>query len=75
MINKLENEKEKDVIIDHRYYRSIIGSKGERIREIREKFNQVQITVPNASKFVCLFIIKQTIFLKAHNCIICQQSF
>lgn len=50
MINKLENEKEKDVIIDHRYYRSIIGSKGEKIREIREKFNQVQITVPNASE-------------------------
>ncbi|XP_046605985.1 vigilin [Neodiprion virginianus] len=46
MVEKLENEKEKDVIIDHRYYRSIIGSKGDNIKEIRDKFNQVQITIP-----------------------------
>ncbi|KAJ9575749.1 hypothetical protein L9F63_007395, partial [Diploptera punctata] len=50
MVHKLENEKEKDVIIDHRYYRNIIGSKGENIREIRDKFNQVQITFPGASE-------------------------
>lgn len=46
MIHKLENEKERDIIIDHRFYRNIIGSKGENIREIREMFNQVQITFP-----------------------------
>lgn len=50
MIEKLENEKEKDAIIDHRLFRSIIGTKGTRIREIREKFNQVQITFPNSSE-------------------------
>lgn len=50
LINKLENEKEKDVIIEQRLYRKIIGQKGEKIREIREKFNQVQITFPNQSK-------------------------
>ena len=50
MIYKLENEKEKDIIIDHRFYRNIIGSKGENIREIREMFNQVQITFPGQGK-------------------------
>jgi transcription antitermination factor NusA-like protein len=50
MIEKLENEKEKDAIIDHRLFRSIIGSKGSKIREIREKFNQVVITFPNPSE-------------------------
>lgn len=50
MIQKLENEIEKDANIDHRLFRSIIGSKGTRIREIREKFNQVVITFPNPSE-------------------------
>lgn len=50
MIEKLENEKERDAIIDHRLFRTIIGAKGTRIREIREKFNQVVITFPNPSE-------------------------
>lgn len=45
-IFKLENEKEKDVIIDQRHYGNIIGPKGETIKEIRDKFNQVQIVFP-----------------------------
>jgi transcription antitermination factor NusA-like protein len=48
-IRKLENEKEKDVVIEQRHYKSIIGAKGENIKEIREKFNQVQIYFPGAS--------------------------
>ncbi|XP_054285585.1 LOW QUALITY PROTEIN: vigilin [Macrosteles quadrilineatus] len=50
LINKLENEKEKDVIIEQRLYRKIIGQKGEKIKEIREKFNQVLITFPNQNE-------------------------
>ncbi|GJQ75567.1 hypothetical protein Trydic_g17648 [Trypoxylus dichotomus] len=46
MVKKLENEKEKDVIIEQRHYKNIIGAKGEKIREIRDKFNQVQINFP-----------------------------
>lgn len=46
MVNKLENEKEKDIIIDHRHFASIIGSKGMNIGKIRDKFNYVQITIP-----------------------------
>ena len=63
MIYKLENEKEKDIIIDHRFYRNIIGSKGDNIREIREMFNQVQITFPGQGK----------LFLGALPC--CSDSF
>ena len=48
MVFKLENEKEKDIIIDQRHYRNIIGAKGDKIREIREQFNQVQINFPGA---------------------------
>jgi len=57
MVKKLENEKEKDVIIDHRYYRNIIGNKGDNIKEIRDKFNQVQITIPGPGKQYLLFHI------------------
>jgi polyribonucleotide nucleotidyltransferase len=46
MVDKLENEKERDIIIDRRFYKTLIGSKGEKIKEVREKFNQVQITIP-----------------------------
>ncbi|GLG98938.1 Vigilin [Gryllus bimaculatus] len=46
MVFKLENEKEKDLIIEQRFHRSIIGSKGEKIRDICKMFNQVQITFP-----------------------------
>lgn len=50
IISKLENEKERDVIIDHRHFRNIIGAKGERIREIRDRFNQVLITFPGQAE-------------------------
>ena len=38
-----ENERSKDVIIDHRFHKQIIGTKGEKIREIRDRFNGVQV--------------------------------
>ena len=68
MIHKLENEKERDIIIDHRVYRNIIGSKGENIREIREMFNQVQITFPGPGKLfvrvlLCLVLLSLCLLL------------
>jgi polyribonucleotide nucleotidyltransferase len=50
MADRMENEKSRDVIIEHRFHRQIIGTKGENIREIRDKFNQVQITFPDPGK-------------------------
>lgn len=49
-IKKLENERERDAVIDHLLYRSIIGSKGDNIREFREQFRSVQIIFPNSSE-------------------------
>lgn len=45
-IDKLENEKSKDVIIDRRLHRQIIGAKGEKIREIKDRYRQVMIMIP-----------------------------
>ncbi|XP_037827229.1 vigilin [Lucilia sericata] len=45
-IDKLENEKSKDVIIDRRLHRQIIGAKGEKIREIKDRYRQVMIVIP-----------------------------
>lgn len=48
MVKKMENEKERDIVIEHRLHRNIIGTKGEKIREIRDQFNQVQISFPDS---------------------------
>ncbi|KAK3594419.1 hypothetical protein CHS0354_037444 [Potamilus streckersoni] len=50
MSSRMENEKTKDVIIDQRFHKNIIGAKGEKIRGIRDQFNQVQITFPDQGK-------------------------
>ncbi|CAG0913810.1 unnamed protein product [Notodromas monacha] len=50
MVEKMEKEKEKDIIIDHRFHGTIIGAKGDKIREIREKFPDVNITFPDPSE-------------------------
>lgn len=45
MVAKMENEREKDILIEHRFHKNFIGTKGERIREIRDMFHQVHWTV------------------------------
>ena len=57
MVEKLENEVEKDVPIEHRFYRKIIGNKGDNIKEIRDKFNQVQIIIPAQGFYTFLFFL------------------
>merc|ERR1712180_447430 len=47
MVDKMENEKEKDVIIENRFHRQIIGPKGESIQKIRDEFSAVQISFPD----------------------------
>lgn len=47
LVSKMENECTKEIQIDQRFHRTIIGSKGENIRETRERFNQVNITFPD----------------------------
>lgn len=50
MVNKMENEKSRDIIIDQRFHRTLIGAQGGRIREIRDRFNQVVITFPDQGR-------------------------
>ncbi|CAG9585451.1 unnamed protein product [Danaus chrysippus] len=47
MVMKLENERTKEVFVDHKYIKSLIGVRGDRIKEIREKFDRVLISLPD----------------------------
>ncbi|KAG8580685.1 hypothetical protein GDO81_007386 [Engystomops pustulosus] len=47
LASRMENERTKDLIVDQKFHRTIIGQKGERIREIREKFPDVIINFPD----------------------------
>jgi len=47
MVDKMENEKEKDQIIENRFHRQLIGPKGENIQKIRDDFSSVQISFPD----------------------------
>lgn len=42
-----ENERTKDLIIEQRFHRAIIGQKGEKIKEVRDKF-------PEVSRIACV---------------------
>ena len=39
-----ENERTKDLIIEQRFHRAIIGQKGENIKEVRDKFPEVSLS-------------------------------
>jgi polyribonucleotide nucleotidyltransferase len=43
----MQNEKEKDLIIESRFHRQLIGPKGENIQKIRDDFASVQISFPD----------------------------
>ena len=47
MTEKMENEKEKVMIIENRFHRQLIGPKGENIEKIRKDFANVQISFPD----------------------------
>jgi len=46
MVTKMQNEKEKDLMIENRFHRQLIGPKGENIQKIRDDFASVQISFP-----------------------------
>ncbi|KAF7705638.1 hypothetical protein HF521_020924 [Silurus meridionalis] len=50
MAQRMENERTKDLIIEQKFHRTIIGQKGEKIKEVREKFPEVIITFPDQSQ-------------------------
>ncbi|XP_040828324.1 vigilin isoform X2 [Ochotona curzoniae] len=50
LASRMENERTKDLIIEQKFHRTIIGQKGERIREIRDKFPEVIINFPDPAQ-------------------------
>ncbi|XP_041066757.1 high density lipoprotein binding protein a isoform X2 [Carcharodon carcharias] len=50
LASRMENERSKDLIIEHRFHRTIIGQKGEKVKEIRDKFPEVVINFPDPSQ-------------------------
>ncbi|XP_014242166.1 vigilin [Cimex lectularius] len=50
MIQKMEQEKERDIIIEWKHHKALIGNKGESIRDTKEKFSSVMITFPPPEK-------------------------
>ncbi|XP_062858912.1 vigilin isoform X2 [Trichomycterus rosablanca] len=50
MAQRMENERTKDLIIEQKFHRIIIGQKGEKIKEVRDKFPEVIITFPDQSQ-------------------------
>ncbi|XP_026576319.1 vigilin-like [Pseudonaja textilis] len=50
MAARMENERTKDLIIEQRFHRTIIGQKGEKIKEVRDKFPEVIINFPDPSQ-------------------------
>lgn len=46
---RLENERSKDILIEHRFHKNIIGQKGDKVKEIRERFPEVNISFPDAN--------------------------
>jgi len=57
MVAKMENERQKDILIENRFHAGIIGQKGSGIREIRSKFNEVNISFPDVGEkkdLVCI---------------------
>jgi len=47
MVTKMKDEKEKDLIIENRFHKQLIGPKGENIQKIRDDFSSVQISFPD----------------------------
>jgi len=50
MVKRMENEKTRDILIEQRFHKQIIGPQGSNIREIRDKFSQVQVTFPEPGR-------------------------
>ncbi|XP_056224727.1 vigilin [Seriola aureovittata] len=50
MVQRMENERTKDLIVEQRFHRTIIGQKGEKIKEVRDKFPEVIINFPDPSQ-------------------------
>lgn len=46
MAHKLQNEVTRELNVEPRFHRTLIGTKGEAIQDVRRRFNQVNVTFP-----------------------------
>ncbi|CAL8327176.1 unnamed protein product [Lota lota] len=50
MVQRMENERTKELMVEQKYHRTIIGQKGEKIKEVRDKFPEVVINFPDPAQ-------------------------
>ncbi|KAL0970265.1 hypothetical protein UPYG_G00239660 [Umbra pygmaea] len=50
MAQRMENECIKEVRVEQKYHRNIIGQKGEKVKEVRDKFPEVMINFPDLAQ-------------------------
>ncbi|KAG7263318.1 hypothetical protein CRUP_002210 [Coryphaenoides rupestris] len=50
LASRMENERTKELLIEQRFHRAIIGQKGEKIKEVRDKFPEVIINFPDPAQ-------------------------
>uniref|UniRef100_A0A0N4ZK99 Vigilin n=1 Tax=Parastrongyloides trichosuri TaxID=131310 RepID=A0A0N4ZK99_PARTI len=53
LVSRMENEKTRDIIIEHRFHKKIIGNKGESINKIRQQYPSVNLYFPDANESTC----------------------
>ncbi|OQR80388.1 vigilin-like [Tropilaelaps mercedesae] len=58
LIDKLRNEHTRELKCESRLHGQIIGQGGDKISEIRKKFNQVNISFPDAAKNIDMITIR-----------------
>ncbi|CAJ0957494.1 unnamed protein product, partial [Mesorhabditis belari] len=50
IVSKIENEKSRDIIIEQRFHKLIIGQKGGEIQKLRQQYPTVVFSLPEANK-------------------------
>lgn len=50
IVKRIENEKSRDILIEQRFHKQIIGTKGEAISKLREQYPTVIFTFPDPGK-------------------------
>jgi len=50
MVQKMKDEVSKEITIEQKFHRALIGNKGDNIREIRDQFPNVIITFPDTNR-------------------------
>lgn len=50
LVTKHENEKTKDLVVEQRFHKDLIGKKGDNIAKIREKYPAINISFPDQNK-------------------------